>query len=177
MSTFDRFPVVVDATFKARRELRAILSPDGVASRVLIELAYAELFRRALEDAVPRASDEVNPEEWPDSAIKLAMVVGVDGALALCRHLGGRRAWYIPRKPTQRSAFLQVLGVERMAALSAVYGGQKLDVPTLAFARRSRKQLAIELLGCGLSKRAIAARVGCTEGYVQTIAALVKEDA
>jgi hypothetical protein len=180
MPDSEYFADVVAAMQDARSEAVALfeasLAQESATSarRAVFELTFAELFRQRLAEQVDLG--EVAAAEsavWPDSAIRLTRIIGVEATRLLCASFGGRRGWYVPHQPRAHNAFLRVLGPERMAALVAVYGGQKLDIPNLESTFGRKKQAILALLNRGLSYRAIAERARCTEGYVHMTARIL----
>lgn len=93
---------------------------------------------------------------------KLADGIGMDAALALADHFGGRRL-YVPKRAGEHHPIAVALGREHADALTAWAGGEAIDVPKQA-ARRA-KVLALRARGT-LTAGQIATETGYSERHV-----------
>jgi len=99
---------------------------------------------------------------------EIADVIGEVPALRLAEVYGGQERCYVPRTPSPRHRWAQVLGWEAWRALCEHYGGERINVPRNALAR-SKKVRIVELSRSDVSHAEIASLVGCTERYVRSV--------
>jgi len=100
----------------------------------------------------------------------LARSIPVEALLALSARCGGRRV-YVPKTPNTRSRFAAVLDPKSFAALTRICGGEVIDFPTAAAARRCvRDRAIVTALASGESKSAVAARFKMSRRRVYGIA-------
>jgi hypothetical protein len=97
---------------------------------------------------------------------EIAQVVGVPAALRLAEALGGQEKCYVPHTPHAAHPWRAILGAEAWAALCAEFGGGHIDIPRNALARSVKARIGT-LKRRGLSHRAIARELGCTERWVR----------
>lgn len=99
---------------------------------------------------------------------EIAEVVGVNEALRLSEAFGGQEGCNVPKTPRPDHPWVQPLGWEAFCKLCQAYGGGRIDIPRNAFAKTVKAKMA-ELKQRGLSHRAIALQLRCTERYVRMV--------
>ncbi|WP_170294805.1 hypothetical protein [Roseospira navarrensis] len=97
---------------------------------------------------------------------EIAQVVGVPAALRLAQVVGGQEKCYVPHAPHEAHPWRAILGADAWGALCREYGGGHIDVPRNALARSVKARIGA-LKRRGLSHRAIARELGCTERWVR----------
>ena len=107
---------------------------------------------------------------WPHVMKRIARVVGEAATLRLVAHCGGLDRSWVPVHPRPDHPWAQVLGFEALRALSEAMGGERVYVPRGTF-RNLKKAQIIDLMDQGLSARAVALELGCTERWVQVVRA------
>lgn len=103
----------------------------------------------------------------------LAEYIGEKGAVAFCRAFGGVSV-HIPRLPERTGRIAQAVGVPCAVALSRHLGGCYVTTPISCRRMLLRPQVE-ERLASGMSPRACALEVGCTERYARIVARRMKE--
>jgi len=83
---------------------------------------------------------------WPQSLIEIAEIIGPEATLKLVEAYRGQDFCYVPKRITEKSALVQIIGIEAATKLSQAAAGDKIFMPELAVAK-SRKQLIAEAEG------------------------------
>ncbi|HEX7128301.1 MAG TPA: helix-turn-helix domain-containing protein [Thermodesulfobacteriota bacterium] len=96
----------------------------------------------------------------------LSALLGPAAAAALAAAFGGQRL-YIPKAPRRDHPLVRALGLEAARQLAAQYGGTTLEVPHPRGSADQIRALARE----GLTRAAIARRVGCSVRHVYRVLA------
>lgn len=109
---------------------------------------------------------------WPIGLQRLAEVVGPAAAVRLAEAFGGTEDNYIPKKATVDHPFTVVIGLDRMEALCAVFGTQRIEIPRGT--HRDMKKVAIH--NASGTRKQIALQVGCSQRYVRKVLNAADED-
>jgi len=109
---------------------------------------------------IPVSRDQALAQNPPPAELHdLVRSIGAGAVLALIEADGGSRV-FVPKQPDQATPLSRAIGLDAARVLAAEWGGDYLSVP-LARAWRVRVYRAE-----GATQRAIARRLGITEGQV-----------
>lgn len=100
--------------------------------------------------------------------LEIAEVVGPAAALRLAEAYGGQDGCYVPYTPHPDHPWASVLGPAAWTALCARWGGGRINIPRNAMAKSAKARMA-SLKAQGLSHRAMARELACTERYVRLV--------
>jgi len=118
--------------------------------------------------------EELSRLDWgrlPHSLRELRALVGTEAAVKLAAECGGGGV-YVPRRPQPGHWLSRVVGHENARALAEVYGGDKLEVPTLDGLRHQlRLRRMRRLREEGVSVTGLAREFGLTRRRVFQILA------
>ena len=107
-------------------------------------------------------------EHWPKGLREIALVIGDEAALILAGEIGGV-SFYVPEKAKEKHWLVDLIGLDVMVKLCAVYGKDYLTVPQGAFLDDKKGQIK-KLWETGAhSKRQIAIQTKSTERYVRFV--------
>ena len=113
---------------------------------------------------------------YPSNFQTLVELVGELGAQALCREYGGT-GLYIPSTIKEDHPLAKLLGLGPARNFSAMYGGEEFPIPLGAPGACTKRAHIIKLFKSGgLTRRAIAREVGCTERWVSEVTAEIRND-
>lgn len=111
-------------------------------------------------------------QSWPVGLRRLAEVIGPAAAVRLADAFGGAEKIYIPKKARIDHEFTAVIGLDRLEALCAEFGGQRIDIPRGAFKDLKKTQI----MDAEGSNREVALRLGVTQRYVRQVRVEVRDD-
>lgn len=107
-------------------------------------------------------------EHWPKGLREIAQVIGEEATLILAGEIGGV-SFYVPEKPKKDHWLVELVGIDVMGKLCAVYGKDYITVPQGAYLDDKKGQIK-KLWEIGeQSKRQIAIRTKSTERYVRLV--------
>lgn len=109
---------------------------------------------------------KAKPEKRKTFLDELVPIIGKEATLQLAIHFGGIKC-YVPAQPSATCELAATITQEKAILLAKRYGGVILDIPQ----GDSRRHLIHGLLDRGLSVRAVAREVRCTERYVYDVRA------
>lgn len=98
----------------------------------------------------------------------IAKRVGLPAAQALANAVGGVET-YIPVHPAADHPLARLIGLDKLTALSLVFGGTKIIVP-----RGAQRNLKVVLADTAGSTREVALATGCTQRYVKKVRAEIR---
>lgn len=107
--------------------------------------------------------------DLPNSVRDLVDVVGLKAALEIVEVRGGARL-YVPKRPHRAHWLSGVIGWDKLRDLSAIYGGEEIEVPTCA--ERKRKLFEREIAtaaGTGVSVAELARRYRYSESGIRKL--------
>ncbi len=103
---------------------------------------------------------------------QIETLIGPDATAALLENLGGARV-FIRTMPSAENpdAITRVLGIEMARLIGRAFGGEKVDLPSVATLERRRQSLdrrgeISRLFERGIRANEIATRVRCSRRYV-----------
>lgn len=117
-----------------------------------------------------QSSDQTHT--WPVGLRRLAEVIGPAAAVRLADEFGGAEKVYIPKRARIDHDFTAVIGLDRMEALCAEFGGHRIDIPRGAFKDLKKTQI----MDAEGSNREVALRLGVTQRYVRRVRVEVRDD-
>jgi hypothetical protein len=107
-------------------------------------------------------------EHWPKGLREIAQVIGEEAALILAGEIGGV-SFYVPETPKEGHWLVDLIGLDVMGELCAVYGKDYITIPQGAFLDDKKGQIK-RLWNTGdHSKRQIAIKTKSTERYVRLV--------
>ena len=109
----------------------------------------------------------MNVAYWPQGLQELAGIIGAEAALILAREAGGLKQ-YVPARAKPSHPWARLIGLPALEALCAARGGEQIEIPRGAHLDPLRPQI-LAMARQGLSRRAIARRLGCTERYARLV--------
>ena len=101
-------------------------------------------------------------------------LIGYDNAIKLCRGAGGIDR-YIPKRAKPDHKFARLIGMEAWESFCAIYGGERLTLPTLNEFKTKRRRILALLREGRLSVSKIAEEAGSTERYASMISGQLKK--
>jgi hypothetical protein len=120
------------------------------------------------------SAEELARMDWtrmPQGLRELRSLVGTEATVRLAGACGGSGV-YVPRRPGPEHWLAQLLGEANARMLGEVYGGDKLEVPTLgALRHQERLRRMRSLREAGMSITALARTFGLTRRRVFQILA------
>lgn len=115
-------------------------------------------------------TDQTNT--WPVGLRRLAEVIGPAAAVRLADVFGGAEKVYIPKKARIDHDFTAIIGLDRMEALCAEFGGELIEIPRGVFRDLKKTQI----MDADGSNREVALRLKVTQRYVRRIRSQVRDD-
>jgi hypothetical protein len=100
---------------------------------------------------------------------EIAEVVGAAAAIRLAESpYGGQEGCCVPHTPRPDHPWADILGMDAFQRLCRAMGGSRITIPRNALARSVKARMGA-LKAQGLSHRAIARQLTCTERYVRMV--------
>lgn len=109
---------------------------------------------------------------WPVGLRRLAEVIGPKATVDLADALGGAENVYIPKTPRIDHEITAIIGLDRMEALCAEFGGKQIDIPRGAFKDLKKTQI----MDAEGSNRDVALRLRVSQRYVRRIRSEIRDD-
>lgn len=107
---------------------------------------------------------------WPVGLRRLAEVIGPAAAVRLADEFGGAEKVYIPKKARIDHDFTAIIGLDRMEALCAEFGGELIEIPRGVFRDLKKTQI----MDADGSNREVALRLKVTQRYVRRVRSEVR---
>ncbi len=115
------------------------------------------------------AWSELSTDLLPRVLQDFVRLIGLHATMILVEHFGGRRL-YIPAQPTPDHTLAQLIGLDKLQALSKVYGLEApMDIPRAVAALRHLRNLKIRSEYGPKSAAKLAREHGLTERQVYSI--------
>ena len=108
---------------------------------------------------------------WPVGLRRLAEVIGPAAAVRLAEAFGGTEDIYIPIMANPSHSFTDIIGLDRLEALCAEFGGRKIEIPRGTF-RDLKKTRIMDADG---TNRTVALTLGCSQRYVRKVRSEVRQ--
>jgi hypothetical protein len=109
---------------------------------------------------------------WPPKLVEIAELIGSGATLNLIDAYRGHDYCYVPKEVTPKTRLAQIVGTDNAARLSERYGGDKLFLPTLAFARHRKRLIA----GADGKTSEVAAQFGVSARWVRQVRQAARPD-
>jgi hypothetical protein len=110
----------------------------------------------------------ISPEDLPGVASRIARSIGVERTLALVQKLSGSRV-FVPADPQAGHRLVETLGLDAARALSALFPGERLELPSRSSMLRVLRDAEVRSLHGSMSTSAIAERFGISQRLVRYI--------
>ncbi len=107
-------------------------------------------------------------EHWPKGLREIAQVIGEEATLILAGAIGGV-SFYVPDSPKDKHWLVDLIGIDGMSKLCAVYGREYITIPQGAYLDDKKGQIKKLWQTRKYSKRQIAIQTGSTERYVRLV--------
>lgn len=110
-----------------------------------------------------------------ETASVLIECLGEEKAFLFLDAFGGMEKEHVPRSFIPGHKWLSILGEDGFRSLSAAFGGERINFPSVHLTNAKRYRIARAILMNDISRREIARRMKVTERYVRMIAQDLRE--